>query len=152
MSSRTIILLHQNLCPTISEQVSKGIQALQIRVYSEAWRLCCWNLSSICLYHVDSWQSWSIISAKTRLFSYTILLLLLLLEYLYFFFLACGLLLILLLCFSEGLGISSEPVGYHSFGWAIGFRYRVICSHNFPLILGVIFLVKFDLLLLDAGS
>jgi hypothetical protein len=71
---------------------------------------------------------------------------------LFFFFFACGLLLILLLCFSEGLGISSEPVGYHSFGWAIGFRYRVICSHNFPLILGVIFLVKFDLLLLDAGS
>jgi hypothetical protein len=69
-----------------------------------------------------------------------------------FFFFACGLLPILLLCFSEGLGISSEPVGYHSFGWAIGFRYRVICSHNFPLILGVIFLVKFDLLLLDAGS
>jgi hypothetical protein len=36
--------------------------------------------------------------------------------YLSTFFFACGLLLILLLCFSEGLGISSEPVGYHSFG------------------------------------
>jgi len=28
--------------------------------------------------------------------------------------------------FSEGLGVSSEPVGYNSFGRAIGFRYRVI--------------------------
>ena len=52
--------------------------------------------------------------SQNKVISYTnLLLLLLLLEYLYFFF---GLLLILLLCFSEGLGISSEPVGYHSFG------------------------------------
>ena len=33
--------------------------------------------------------------------------------------------------FSEGLGVSSQPVGYNSFGRAIGFRYRVT-TYNFP--------------------